>query len=247
MNTEAPAEVPATVGTPFQGPHEPKTPRMVDPDPKDVVLCAYPDTLDGFVAAWVVRRAARTANIPVEFQKSCDPIPNLEGRNIVVIGPTVVPDGARSLVAFAQAKHAVPAPLPFKSWERTFPFGIKTMSPEGHVASAVCDATKSLALLAWDFFNADRIGFEKPPRLIEHLNDYVAAEGGKFKYADTPDIWACLDSYDRDFQVLDKLIEACDDRTRRDRMIVAGQGINRMLAKLATLGTLKIEIQEPKK
>lgn len=237
---EALAESP-TLAQPFKGPSEPKTPRMVDPDPKDIVLCSYPDTLDGFVAAWVVRRAAKAHNIPVEFQKTCEHTDNYVGRNVIQIGPGIWPDGYKSLIAFTLHKHAVEVPLPFKTWERTFPYGIKTMSGPGCPASAVCDPALSLAAIAWDFFNADHIGFEPRPRLIEHLNDY---ETKAFKFADTADIYLCVDSYERGFQTMDRLVEVVEDRKRREFVVAGGQAITRQMRKLAARGPITIQIDE---
>lgn len=234
-----------TVVVPLKGPSANVSPRQVDPDPKDIVLCTYPDTLDGFFAAWVVRHFAMKHNIPVEFSSTGIGESNVAGRNVIEIASAVAPIDAKSVVVISDGLHAMPTPRPFATWERTFPFGVKSMTDAAEHIGVVCapSGTKTLTLLAWDFFNAARVGSDKPPKLLQHLNDYLTSSASP-KFADTPAIYACLDSYPRDFVTFSKLVEACEDRVRRGRMVDAGQGIIRMLQKLATMGSVRVEVEK---
>lgn len=203
----------------------------VEPQARDVILCTYPDTLDGWLAAWVVRDVARTHALHVEFQLIKHGVgatlPSLDDRNWIAIGGT----GPWSDLTFAHVRGILAVgvdggvdPLPFAKWERSIPFGVKRMmvGQRSRLHTNHC-----LAGQMWDFFKASRKGFEKRPRLI----DYVEDEKSTLNFRDT--ILTCVESYPRDFKTLDALVEACDDRRRRENMIVAGQAIRRYAAQQA--------------
>lgn len=217
--------------------------KMIEPDPKDVVLCVYGSTLDDFVAAWVVRQMAKKHNVPVEFVEWVGPMyghtVGADGRNAFEIGvPAGTANGARSCVMFRRGPDVraedYPSALPFNKWGRTFPYGIKTMAPAGVQRVQYAASRLALAALAWDFFHEKRVGFDQRPRLIEHLADSLSGAAPKFN--DTPDVVACVDSYPRAFRTLDSLVEAVDDRKRRELVITGGQAIRRYIAKNAPTG-----------
>ncbi len=201
-------------------------PQLIEPKKEDVVLCTYPDTLDGWVAAWVVRGIAQKHKIPVEFQLDVGTVhsDDTTGRNWISIGPR--PPGSSAEKSFLGILTSVdqgkPRPLPFKQWKRTFPFGVEKMTAlaDGYMASP------SLAAAAWDFFYADRIGFDKRPRLIDYVDD---SETEKFAFNDTKAVVACLRTYPMQFQTLDKLVEACDDRKRLAFVVTSGQAVLRYI------------------
>lgn len=201
----------------------------IEPKKEDVVLCTYPDTLDGRLAAWVVRRVAKTHNIPVEFSTK-DPEEPLEGRNWIAFGSDGIALGSFKSGLFFVPKTLVETPsphwnkpIPFRQWKRTFPFGVEALSSE---QTSVVYAEKSLALAAWDFFYADRLAFDKRPRLLEYVNDAVTET---FGFADTKAVVACVETYDKAFQTLDKLVEACDDRKRLAFIVTSGQAVLRYI------------------
>lgn len=213
---------------------------VVEPDPTDVVLCSYPDTMDGFAAAWVLYQIAKRDSIPVEFvaANNFEPTTNeISGRNWIAICDTVAPASTvgKSLLVFEGIHHGKintyhykTEALPYNRWKRTMPFGIETMATLGKVG-AIVDPKKSLCRLVWEFFCSDRVGFDKPPRLIAHIDDYTT---GTLKYNDSKDVAAAVSTYAHDFKLYTALAKACDDRRRREAMIAAGQGINRYIEQM---------------
>jgi len=173
------------------------------PDPKDTVFCLYQDDVDGFAACWVLRKAAHALHVPVEFTTKVAEEDKFDGRNVVIIGNSVVEgdgidfikQGAKSVLLFTtDTDTAGPAPLPIDEWKREFPYGIESFAQEPAKVGAV--AGGSLASSAWDFFYASRKGFDRTPRLIDQVQDYVS---GACKYNDSRAVYECVDSYDRTF------------------------------------------------
>lgn len=206
---------------------------IVEPKISDVILCSYPDTVDGFAAAWVVYQIAKRDNLPLEFVKGADFTPEAKEileRNWIAISdrlPPISTYGKGLLTVSRLHDFSGPfAPIPYKFWKRTMPFGIDRVSSIGKVCG-VYDKKKSLCLLTWEFFCADRVGFEQPPKLIAHIDDYVT---GANKYRDSKDIYVAVSTYPREFRLYSALAKACDDRRRREAMIAAGQGIARYMA-----------------
>lgn len=224
LTTDAPLPRPALSG-------------VVEPNPKDILLCSYPDTMDGFAAAWVVSQIARRDNIPVEFANKgvtlgwAPEAKEILGRNWIDICDGSCPAGTygKSLMTFMRHDTAPLAPIPYRNWKRTMPFGIETMASLGKLCG-VHDSKKSLCRLVWEFFCADRLGFDKPSRLIAHIDDYVT---GTMRYKDSEAIAAAVSSYAHDFPIYDRLARAVDDRRRREAMIAAGQGIARYVKQMA--------------
>jgi hypothetical protein len=224
LTSDAPAPRPS-----LQGP--------VEPNPTDVLLVSYPDSMDGFTAAWIVSQIARRDQIPVEFvNKGAEMIFQPEpkeilGRNWISICDDGFPAGTfgKSLLTFMRCDTQPFAPLPYRNWKRTQPFGIETMASLGKVCG-VHDSKKSLCRLVWEFFCADRVGFDKPSRLISHIDDYTT---GTLRYNDSEAIAAAVSSYAHDFTIYDRLAKAVEDKRRREAMIAAGQGIARYIKQIA--------------
>lgn len=213
-------------------------PQLIEPKPEDVILCTYPDTLDGRLAAWVVRRVAQAHKIPVEFNTN-QTTSAMPGQNWIAICdkdfPTSTEGKSLMIITHGFETYLQPAPLPFKQWKRTFPFGVETLQRIPGKAGSIVAAprneapnSKSLSTLAWDFFYADRVGFDKRPRLIDYVND---AETEAFTFNDTKAVVACIWTYPHDFQTLDKLVEAADDRKRLPYIVNAGEAVLRYIKK----------------
>jgi hypothetical protein len=217
-------------------------PRLIEPDPKEIILCVYEPTLDGFAAAWVVRKAFKEREIPVEFAQH--PIAAVDqvavaGRNVLWMADDVHGSdvgGARSLLFISRRSDqtSLPAPLPFKDWERVFPYGVKTTAKEPGKTSVLAGA--SLTGLAWDFFFVGG----KRPFVVDQVDDRVA---GTKKFRDSADTYACVDSYPQNFTTFDRLVEVGEDRKRREFLIAGGQAINRMFSKLAGK-TIRVETEQ---
>lgn len=211
---------------------ESRLPQLLEPNPHDVVLCSYASNLDAFLAAGVVRKIAMSHNIPVEFQPADMEFPVLNERNHISIGDNkeniaLKAMGAKSTLIFRRETVDVKEPLPFRLWQRVFPFGVATMAQAGKFCG-VADASRSLARMAWEFFHADRVGFDKLPRLIDHVDDAMT---GRFRHNDTKAVVEAIESYPVDFALFDRLLQACEERKRREALIAQGQGIIRYKSK----------------
>jgi hypothetical protein len=192
--------------------------------------------MDGMAAAWVIYNIAKRDNIPVEFfntkaEATWTPAPkDILNRNWIAICSEGVPAGTygKGLMTFYRASLPAKAPIPYRNWKRVLPYGIDQMSTVGK-SCGVHDAKKSLCQMAWEFFCADRAGFDRPPRLITHITDHVTSV---WKYNDSKAIATCVSTYPHEFAVFDKLAQACEDRKRREAMVAAGQGIARYIDSL---------------
>jgi hypothetical protein len=224
------------VVNPTPAKHETIKPRLdgpLVPNPHDILLVSHPDTMDGMAAAWVIYKLAKRDNIPCEFMNTkaeatwAPPAKDILGRNWVAICSDGIPAGTygKGLLTFHRSSIPARVPLPYRQWKRTLPFGIDQMSTVGK-SCGVHDPKRSLCRLVWDFFCADRAGFERPPRLITHIDDHVTAQ---WKYNDSKAIATCVATYPHDFKTYDALAQACEDRKRREAMVAAGQGIARYI------------------
>jgi len=210
--------------------------RLVEPDPREIVLCIYEPTLDGFAAAWVVRKAFREAEIPVEFVANANDGERRDdvGRNVLILGgPTKLTGEARSWIRF-QRDVDVPDtvrgnPLAFRDWQRVFPYGVKTLVREPQKSAIISKSASSLVALTWDFFYGDKLSLKRP-FVLDQIDDYIA---GTKKFRTTNDVYAVVDSYPQDFVTFGMLVDAGEDRHRRSFMVTGGQAINRFLAKHA--------------
>lgn len=203
----------------------------VDPQPRDVILCTYPDTLDGWLAAWVIRGVAKQYALHLEFQLDTAPLPDLADRNWIALG--VPPNhnqvpGPRSVAVIAAGPRVHASTLlPFIKWERAVPFGVKSFTG-GAMVSGTFAAPGSLASVAYNFFHASRLGFVSRPRLFDYLEDVSTPHP---RLNGSAALIECVKSYEPSFATLDKLVEATDDRKRREMMFVAGQAIQRYVAR----------------
>jgi hypothetical protein len=171
-----------------------------EPDPKEIVLCIYESSLDGFAAAWVVRKAFRENLIPVELTSLTDqPKEQLTGRNVILINRTVAWNTRSRLhISNTDVARGLSEPLPFKQWKRVFPYGIETTAPDGKNASSVYDT--SLCAAAWNFFYPET----EMPLLLEGIADYVA---GTNRYSYSSYYYAASEASPREFPLFDKLVD----------------------------------------
>lgn len=207
---------------------------FLEPTPADIVLCSYPDTMDACAAAWVVYKVAKRDKIAVQFIKHdkhaiYTPEPaSIVDRHWIAICEDGMPAGTygKSLLTIMRSSAGIiKPPIPYRNWKRKPPYGIDDITL-GSKLCGVHDATKSLCRSTWEFFCADRIGFDKPPRMLSHIDDYITQAG---RYNDSKEIAAAVSSYPRELPVYDKLALACEDRRRREAMVAAGQGILRYI------------------
>lgn len=201
-----------------------------DPKPEDVLYVTYPDTFDGWLAAWVVRKAVRQYQLHANLQlvhrtKTL----GVTGRKWIELGPsfTTLSAQASRLTIGVYHLDGVPAPTPFKDWKRKLPFGIESMG-DADLVAVYNSELASVASMTYEFFYGHRVGFEPTPRLLQ-LNEDAVSGRGNIQFS--RQIVECAKSYPFDFQMLDRLVEATEDKKRRENMIIAGQAICRYIDK----------------
>lgn len=228
------------------------------PDPKDIVLCIFHrNCLDGFTAAWVVRKVAMKYRIPFEFVDAAygDAPPDVTGRHVVIVDFSYPRDvleamakDARSIVVLDHHKTAAtdlegyPKPIPFAQWTRKG-FAIEKSGAgraEGEsVIAALFDMNRSGAGLAWDFF----FKIKDRPRIVAQVED---RDLWRFNIRDTREVNSVLGSYPYDFEVWDRLADALEDSDKRKTIVAAGQSIirktHRDIAELLGVATRKMRI-----
>lgn len=204
----------------------------IQPNPKDIIFTLYQDDLDGFAACWALRKLSQTVQVPIEFGTFLKDDDDFSDRNVILLGDAVVHDDgkeflkkkAKSVLLISKTDSDAFAAGPVKQWERTFPYGVKSLAAAPMRIGKVID--KSLALAAWNYAFADRTAFERLPRLIDQVHDNVS---GANKYADSAAVVACLNTYPRTFRNFDDLGHALDDRKRREFLIAGGQAVLRYM------------------
>lgn len=214
------------------------TPTFVQPKPADIVLCSYPDTLDGVAAAWVIYKVAKRDKIAVEFVMHdagkvwTPPASRVVDRHWIAICDTGVPMGTygKTLLTFCRTEVAAKPPIPYRSWKRVWPYGLEDITL-GAKSCGVHNDKQSLCRTVWEYFLAERVGFDKPPRILSHIDDFVTKSN---RYNDSAEIATTVDSYPHELPIFDQLAVACEDRRRREAMIASGQGIMRWQAKHKT-------------
>lgn len=205
----------------------------VEPNPSDVVLCSYPATMDGTAAAWVVYKIAKRDHIPLQFvtaEPGWKPEPkDILNRNWIAIGDAPAGTFGKGLLSITRERELQrPVPLAYAYWKRTVPFGIEKMSTIGK-SCGINDPQKSLCRMTWDFFFAERVGFDRPPRLITHIDDFTT---GTLRYNDSRPIATSISTYPKELPIYDRLALALEDRRKREAAIAGGQAVLRYIETL---------------
>jgi oligoribonuclease NrnB/cAMP/cGMP phosphodiesterase (DHH superfamily) len=204
-------------------------------------LCIYhSNCVDGFGAAWVVRRAFRDAGVDFHAGQYGEPPPDVAGRDVIMVDFSYKRaeidemigrvGGARSILVLDHHKTAEQELAGYRwatgSWEhhleRVYRDCVENI-PEPSVY-VLFDMQRSGAMLAWDFFFPSM----QPPRLIQHIED---RDLWRFRLAETRDLHACLSSHPYDFDVWDELARRSRHQSGLQSMAREGSAIDRKLQK----------------
>lgn len=161
--------------------------------PTNKLLCIYhSNCVDGFGAAWVVRKALGEEN--VEFVPGIygEEPPDVRGRNVVIVDFSYKRDVMASMALLASSILVLDH---HKSAEKD----LENLSPQFHNLDIVFDMTRSGAKITWDHY----FPHSDPPRLLWHIQD---RDLWQFKLDGTREIQATLFSYPYDFNVWDELM-----------------------------------------
>lgn len=171
-------------------------------------LCIYhANCLDGFTAAWVVRRYFGPDGVDFHPGVYQDPPPNCLGRDVIFVDfsykrPEMLKiiDQAATVTILDHHKSAA-----------------EDLSDliDGDRVCGCFDMDRSGAVLAWDWF----LGERSRPALLAHIQD---RDLWRFHLPQTREINAALFSYSYDFDTWDKLMQ-----TSLDSLAEAGAAIER--------------------
>lgn len=166
------------------------------------VLCIYHhNCVDGFAAAWVVRKFLGD----VEFHpgRYGDTPPDVTGRQVIMVDFSYKREVLEQMAAKAEwitildhhqsAEQDLAEPLPDN-------------------VQAVFDMNHSGAMIAWKYFS-----HEEPPKLLLHIED---RDLWRFQLKGTREIQAALFSYPYNFELWDRLIAADVDELYCDGVAI---------------------------
>lgn len=192
-------------------------------------LCIYHgNCVDGFGAAWCVRRRYLQDNIDIDFHAGVyqDPPPDVTGRDVIMVDfsykrPVLeeIISKASSLLILDHHKTAAEdlADLPKARENITSHFAYAGAPGASHVG-VVFDMERSGAGITWDYLFPD----QQRPKLIDHIED---RDLWRFALEGTREIQAAVFSYPYDFQVWDMLMDS-NEADLRD-LFREGQAIER--------------------
>ena len=199
-------------------------------------LCIYHgNCIDGFAAAWVVRKALGS---DVEFFAGfygAKP-PDVTRRDVIIVDFSYKAPVLHAMAADANTivilDHHKTAAEDLAAFPRppSGPYSVPAMLDCQREHNAPCavhalfDMDRSGAGLAWDYFNP---GMSRP-RLLDHIED---RDLWRFRLPDTRELHSAVVSYEGSFDVWDRLVEASEDRMSRRALAGEGRAIHRKLMK----------------
>lgn len=208
-------------------------------------LCIYhASCVDGFAAAWVVRRYFLDRGQEVDFiaAQYGEAVPQqAAGRDVIMVDfsykrPGIYEligrggVGARSILILDHHKTAEQELAEFRQPEVTWDEHLESVHrdcveniPEPSVY-ALFDMERSGAGLAWDWFFPTLAR----PRLIQHVED---RDLWRFRLAESRDLHACLSSHPYDFEVWDELHRRSRHQDGLAALAREGSAIDRKLQK----------------
>ena len=192
---------------------------------KEQICIYHGNCLDGFGAAWAVRYALAD---DVRFHKGIhqQAPPDVNGLDVILVDfsykKQVLEEMLETAASITIIDHHISA-------EKDLSELLSSKKING-----IFDMNKSGAVLAWEWFNAD-----KPvPRLIEHIQD---RDLWQFKLEGTNEILAALSSYPFEFEVWDKFMandkelevlkcdgEAIERKLQKEIRELISSGVRRM-------------------
>lgn len=205
-------------------------------------LCIYHSPcLDGFGAAWVVRKFFGGE---VDFHPGVygQAPPDVRGRDVIMVDfsykrPVLAEmygrggGGARSILILDHHKTAQQDLDGFRQPEATWWDHLVSVHRDGTdnipepSIFALFDMQRSGAGMAWDYFFRSS---PRRPHLIDKIED---RDLWRFAFPDTRAINGTLFSYPYDFDIWDHLAEQAETEAGRTAMVTAGNAIDRKMMK----------------
>jgi oligoribonuclease NrnB/cAMP/cGMP phosphodiesterase (DHH superfamily) len=187
-------------------------------------ICLYhAECTDGFGAAWAIHRRWPTCIfIPAEYGAPLD-LEDIEGKNILFVDFSAPADTLRAMVDEGKARsiividhhksaHAALSGLP------AFKGQIHFDDAEIEPILVWFDMEKSGARMAWEFAQP----FAEMPELITRIED---RDLWRFRYPDTKEVIAALNSYPQDFQTWDRIWLWMDTLTEEGEPILRANAV----------------------
>lgn len=206
-------------------------------------LCIYhADCVDGFTAAWIVRKRFGEGIVDFIAAGYDDPPPLVDAvdRPVFIVDFSydredlaLLLQSASSLLILDHHKSAAErltgfhAPSTMPDWEQWLQRPIELKGGLEPEMGALFDMNRSGAGLAWDFFFPN----QARPALVEHVEDY---DLWRFRLPGTRELQAAAASHPFDFAAWDQLVFDAEDAKRRMTMFDEGRGILRKMDKMTT-------------
>lgn len=204
-------------------------------------LCIYhAGCVDGFAAAWVVRRHFLERGEAIDFHASQygEAAPDVTGRDVIMVDFSFKRPEINRMIAREGGARSIMVLDHHKTAERDLA-GFRTPAPTwtGHLESvyrdcvenvpepsvyALFDMDRSGAGLTWDYF----FPAQRRPRLVDYVED---RDLWRFALPASRNLHACIASHPYDFAVWDQLVAQAELAT--DRMSAEGEAIDRKLQK----------------
>jgi oligoribonuclease NrnB/cAMP/cGMP phosphodiesterase (DHH superfamily) len=175
-------------------------------------ICLFhADCTDGFGAAWAIHRRWPTCTfIPAAYGEPLD-LDDIEGKNILFVDFSAPGEDLLAMVYEGKANSVVV--LDHHKSAKAALAGLPTFGPETDIGTpywqenakvvVYFDMEKSGARLAWEFAHPGA----EIPTLLRHVED---RDLWRFRYPETKEMIAAINSYAQDFQVWDTLNRSFD-------------------------------------
>jgi oligoribonuclease NrnB/cAMP/cGMP phosphodiesterase (DHH superfamily) len=201
-------------------------------------LCLYhADCTDGFGAAWAIwKRWPQCAFMPAAYGAplDLDPIDGLAGLNILFVDFSAPADTLRALVDEGKARSVVVLDHHKSAQAALAGLPVINLGEESDIQGVVVlfDMEKSGARLAWEFAHPN----SDIPQLIQRIED---RDLWRFRYPDTKEVIAAVNSYPQDFQIWDTINRSFDALVDEGEPILRAQAATvEMLLKQAYDGDI---------
>jgi len=202
------------------------------------LLCIYHhNCLDGFSAAWVIRKAIGENN--VEFHKGIrnqDP-PDVTGRSVVLVDFSY----SRAMIIHMakQAKHILILDHHKSTAKSLQNFPDQRLPDLPGNVEVIVNSAKSGCMVTWNYYFPNIA----PPRLLRHVQDHDLYT---FDLLGTGEIVAALASFPYTFEVWDKFMHVGEQTVNLNNLQIEGNAIirkeNKDIAEFTKVGIQKMMV-----
>lgn len=169
---------------------------------REIIVLYHADCPDGFGGAWVAHKKFGDKADYVGVHHDLPPPEGLENKEIYMIDFTYPTEIVREMISRNKSVTSIDHHVTREEATKLTKDYLYAVNNSGSV-------------LAWKYFNKD----EPVPLLLQFIEDQ---DLWKFKFPETAPIVTCIDSYDYDFLVWDRLIKEVEDEETRKIFLEKG-------------------------